>query len=83
MADAPQICLTQPDMDRLLHLIEADPGKRFDKLESKGGPSIREGLIESEEMLLGNQAQGDPDNGRRHCIFSKTKDLIEKRFGVA
>ena len=35
MADAPQICLTQPDMDRLLHLIEADPGKRFDKLESE------------------------------------------------
>jgi regulator of nucleoside diphosphate kinase len=35
MGDAPPICLTQPDMDRLLHLIDAYPGKRFDKLESE------------------------------------------------
>jgi regulator of nucleoside diphosphate kinase len=35
MGDAPQICLTQTDMDRLLHLIDAYPGKRFDKLESE------------------------------------------------
>lgn len=35
MGDAPQICLTQPDMDRLLQLIDAYPGKRFDQLESE------------------------------------------------
>lgn len=35
MADAPQISLTQPDMDRLLELIEAYPGKRFEKLETE------------------------------------------------
>ena len=35
MADAPQIYLTQTDMDRLLQLVEAYPGKRFEKLESE------------------------------------------------
>ena len=35
MAQAPQICLTQPDMDRLLELIEAYPGKRFEQLETE------------------------------------------------
>lgn len=35
MAQAPQIHLTQPDMDRLLALIEATPGKRFDRLEGE------------------------------------------------
>jgi len=35
MADAPQIYLTQTDMDRLLQLIDAYPGKRFEKLESE------------------------------------------------
>jgi regulator of nucleoside diphosphate kinase len=47
MADAPQICLTQPDMDRLLHLIEADPGKRFDKLESE---LLRAKVVPREEI---------------------------------
>jgi regulator of nucleoside diphosphate kinase len=35
MAEAPQIYLTQDDMDRLLQLIEAYPGKRFDRLEAE------------------------------------------------
>jgi regulator of nucleoside diphosphate kinase len=35
MDDAPQIHLTQTDMDRLLELIDAYPGKRFEKLESE------------------------------------------------
>ena len=33
MADLPSIYLTQNDMDRLLELIEAYPGKRFEHLE--------------------------------------------------
>jgi regulator of nucleoside diphosphate kinase len=35
MAGAPQIYLTQEDMDRLLVLIEADPSKRFERLENE------------------------------------------------
>jgi regulator of nucleoside diphosphate kinase len=35
MAEAPQIYLTQDDMERLLELVEAYPGKRFDRLESE------------------------------------------------
>lgn len=35
MNQVPQIYLTQNDMDRLLELIEAYPGKRFDALESE------------------------------------------------
>jgi regulator of nucleoside diphosphate kinase len=33
MSDLPQIYLTQQDMDRLLALIEAQPGRRYEKLE--------------------------------------------------
>ena len=35
MTDLPQIHLTQNDLDRLLELVEAYPGKRFEKLESE------------------------------------------------
>jgi regulator of nucleoside diphosphate kinase len=35
MARLPQIYLTQNDMDHLLKLIEAQPGKPFEKLESE------------------------------------------------
>jgi regulator of nucleoside diphosphate kinase len=35
MSQAPQIHLTQDDLDRLLQLIEAYPGQRFDRLESE------------------------------------------------
>lgn len=35
MADLPQIYLTQDDVDRLLKLVESQPGKRFEKLESE------------------------------------------------
>jgi regulator of nucleoside diphosphate kinase len=35
MANLPQIYLTQSDTDRLLKLIESEPGKSFEKLESE------------------------------------------------
>ena len=35
MDNLPQIYLTQNDMDQLLKLVESQPGKRFDKLESE------------------------------------------------
>jgi regulator of nucleoside diphosphate kinase len=35
MAELPQIYLTQPDMDRLLALVDAYPGKRFESLEAE------------------------------------------------
>jgi regulator of nucleoside diphosphate kinase len=35
MAEAPQIHLTQDDMDRLLALVESYPAKRFEKLENE------------------------------------------------
>ena len=47
MAQAPQIYLTQPDMDRLLELIEAYPGKRFEKLESE---LLRANVVPGDEI---------------------------------
>jgi regulator of nucleoside diphosphate kinase len=35
MAELPQIYLTQEDMDRLLALVDAYPGQRFEKLEAE------------------------------------------------
>lgn len=35
MAGLPQIYLTQDDMDRLLALVDAYPGRRFEKLEAE------------------------------------------------
>jgi regulator of nucleoside diphosphate kinase len=35
MNSLPQIYLTQNDLDQLLKLVESQPGKRFDKLESE------------------------------------------------
>ena len=35
MTDLPQIHITQGDLDRLLQLVEAYPGQRFEKLESE------------------------------------------------
>ena len=35
MARLPQIYLTQDDMDRLLALVDAYPGQRFEKLEAE------------------------------------------------
>ena len=35
MADLPQIYLTKDDVDRLLTLIESQPGKRYGQLESE------------------------------------------------
>jgi regulator of nucleoside diphosphate kinase len=35
MAHLPRIYLTQNDLDRLLQLVEAQPGKQFEKLEGE------------------------------------------------
>lgn len=35
MSNPPQIHLTQDDADRLFRLVESQPGKRFEKLESE------------------------------------------------
>ncbi|HLS86251.1 MAG TPA: nucleoside diphosphate kinase regulator [Burkholderiales bacterium] len=47
MADLPQIYLTQHDMDRLLELVEAYPGKRFDLLEKE---LVRANVVPREEI---------------------------------
>jgi len=47
MADLPQIYLTQNDVDRLLKLVESQPGKRFDKLESE---LVRAKVVPREEI---------------------------------
>jgi len=47
MADLPQIYLTQDDMDRLLQLVEAYPGQRFEKLESE---LVRAKVVPREKM---------------------------------
>ena len=47
MADLPQIYLTQDDMDRLLKLVEARPGQRYDKLENE---LVRANVVPREEI---------------------------------
>jgi regulator of nucleoside diphosphate kinase len=47
MARLPQIYPTQNDMDRLLKLVEAQPGKRFDKLESE---LVRANVVSREKI---------------------------------
>lgn len=47
MADLPQIYLTQNDADRLLKLVEAQPGKRLEKLESE---LVRANVVPREEI---------------------------------
>jgi regulator of nucleoside diphosphate kinase len=47
MRDATQIYLTQTDMDRLLALIDAYPGKRFDQLERE---LLRAKVVPSDEI---------------------------------
>jgi regulator of nucleoside diphosphate kinase len=47
MADLPQIHLTQHDLDRLLQLVEAYPGQRFEKLESE---LVRAKVVPPEKM---------------------------------
>jgi regulator of nucleoside diphosphate kinase len=47
VADLPSIYLTQNDMDRLLELVEAYPGKRFEHLE---GELLRAHVVPRDEM---------------------------------
>ena len=47
MADLPHIYLTQDDMDRLLALVDAYPGKRFEQLEAE---LLRANVVPREEI---------------------------------
>ena len=47
MDSLPQIYLTQNDLDQLLKLVESQPGKRFDKLESE---LVRANVVSREKM---------------------------------
>ena len=47
MADLPQIYLTQNDLNQLLELVEAQPGKRFEQLESE---LVRANVVSREEI---------------------------------
>ncbi len=47
MADLPQIYLTQTDTDRLLKLVEAQPGQGLEKLERE---LVRANVVPREEM---------------------------------
>jgi regulator of nucleoside diphosphate kinase len=47
MADLPQIYLTQNDMERLLRLVDAQPGERLEKLE---GELVRATVVPREKI---------------------------------
>lgn len=47
MADLPQIYLTQHDVDRLLQLVESQPGNGFEKLE---GELVRANVVPREQI---------------------------------
>jgi regulator of nucleoside diphosphate kinase len=47
MAELPQIYLTQNDADRLLKLVESQPGKRLEKLESE---LVRANVVPREQI---------------------------------
>lgn len=50
MAELPQIYLTQNDADRLMKLVESQPGKPFDKLESE---LVRANVVSREKIPEG------------------------------
>jgi regulator of nucleoside diphosphate kinase len=47
MTSLPQIYLTQDDMDRLLKLVETQPGKRFEELEQE---LVRASVVPRQEI---------------------------------
>lgn len=47
MAELPQLYLTPNDMDRLLKLVEAQPGRSFEKLESE---LVRANVVPRDEI---------------------------------
>jgi len=47
MAELPQIYLTQVDMERLLRLVEEQPGKRYEKLE---GELVRANVVPRDKI---------------------------------
>src|SRR5918994_1404664 len=47
MAELPQIYLTQVDLDRLLKLVEDQPGKRYQKLE---GELVRANVVPRDKI---------------------------------
>lgn len=47
MDSLPQIYLTQNDLDQLLKLVESQPGKRFEKLESE---LVRANVVSREKI---------------------------------
>ncbi|MEX2150494.1 MAG: nucleoside diphosphate kinase regulator [Steroidobacteraceae bacterium] len=47
MDSLPQIYLTQNDLDQLLKLVESQPGKRFEKLESE---LVRANVVSREQI---------------------------------
>src|SRR5690349_21540509 len=88
MADAPQIYLTQTDMDRLLELVEAYPGQRFDKLERE---LLRAKVVPREQLphdvvtmnsrvLFENETTGE----RREVtlVYPGTADIDAGRISV-
>ena len=50
MAELPQIYLTQNDADRLMKLVESQPGKRLEKLESE---LVRANVVSREKIPEG------------------------------
>lgn len=50
MTELPQIYLTQNDADRLMKLVESQPGKPFDKLESE---LVRANVVSREKIPEG------------------------------
>jgi regulator of nucleoside diphosphate kinase len=88
MADLPHIYLTQTDMDRLLKLVEARAGKRFEKLESE---LVRANVVSREkdpERRGDNEFRGDlreRDYGERReitLVYPGSADIDAGRISV-
>ena len=55
----------------------------LDKFESEGELIVGKGLVEGEKELPRDKAERLADGTGSDLMFSKAKELIEKRFGVA
>jgi regulator of nucleoside diphosphate kinase len=88
MADLPQIYLTQNDMERLLDLVEAQPGKRFEKLE---GELVRATVVPREKIphdvvtMNSRVVFENEDTGERRevtLVYPKSADIDAGRISV-
>ena len=87
MAELPQIYLTQDDMDRLLALVDAYPGKRFDKLEAEllRAHVVPRDKIPPDVVTMNSRVVFENESGERRevtLVYPGSADIDAGRISV-